>query len=377
MKVITAIHQGYELYGSDRTFQQSLRALRDHHPVARLIAILPRPGQLSEALEADGFLVVFQDLWILRKSYGLGLVLRMLALPASLWRAHRTMAASDLVYVNTAVVADYLMAARFHCGKVVAHIHEIPTGFAHRLLQALVRGSRAALFFNSKATADVFASSPGVPRAIIHNGVPGPAGVGPLRLRGDGRLRVLMLGRINDWKGQDLLIEAIHRLPADQRSRVEVRVVGDAFGDQPHRSELQSQINRLGLAEQVLLEGFVADPSSHLEWSDVVVVPSRKPEPFGLVAIEAMAWGRPVVAAAHGGLTEIVEPGRTGRLFTPNNPDELSAALLDLIDQPEGLVELGAGGRRVFEARFTDEAFMRNFTAALDVVAGQRETSRG
>jgi len=61
--------------------------------------------------------------------------------------------------------------------------------------------------------------------------------------------------------------------------------------------------------------------------SDLVVVPSREPEPFGRVAIEAMSFGVPVIAANHGGLSEIVEDGRSGYLFEPNSADSLAQAL--------------------------------------------------
>lgn len=365
MKVIHAIHQGHELYGSDRTFLQSLRALRSEYPSAQLTAILPREGPLSSALKAEGFNVKFYKLWILRKSYGFGIFLRLLELPQALFHAYRILSKSDLVYINTAVVADYLLVARLDSKKVVAHIHEIPTGLARRVLAQLVRSSHAALLFNSRATSSAFPSAPDRFRTVVHNGVPGPAQAEPPRFAAGDRLRVLMLGRINDWKGQDLLVEALHLIPPDVRTNMDVRVVGDAFGDQPHRVDLEAQIVRLGLADQIALEGFVADPTPHLVWADVVVVPSRKPEPFGLVAIEAMAHARPVLAAAHGGLMEIVEHGRTGLLFEPNNVKALSTALMSLVSDPLRCAEMGAAGRKTFEARFTDKAFERNFTAAL------------
>lgn len=371
MKSIHAVHQGYELYGSDRSFIQCLEVLRDLYPEAALKVMLPQPGPLSERLTVAGFAVEIHDLWILRKSYGIGLIGRLFVLPITLWRAHRTFQASDLVYINTAVVADYLLMARLHRRKAVAHIREIPTGLAHRVVSSLVRWSRATLLFNSQATAEAFPSAPSVRRAVVYNGFEGPERAEPPVDRKDGRIRLLMLGRINDWKGQDLLVEAISRLPDTRRHAVEVRVVGDAFEGQPYRRDLEARIRDLNLEEQVMVEGFVDDPSSLLRWADVVVIPSRKPEPFGRVAIEGMAWARPVVAARHGGLVEIVEDRQTGLLFAANDPDDLADCLSRLIAAPAEIQRLGEQGRTRYEGHFTQAALTSSLRRALGVSQAQ------
>ncbi|GLK49323.1 glycosyl transferase family 1 [Brevundimonas intermedia] len=372
MKTIYAVHQGYELYGSDRSFIQCLEVLRANYPEADLQVLLPQEGPLSEMLTRQGFNFEIRDLWILRKSYGLGLIGRVLIMPAALWRAHKVFKAADLVYINTAVVADYLLMARLHRRKAVAHIREIPTGLAHRVVSALVRWSRATLFFNSQATADAFESAPGVQRAVIYNGFEGPAHAAPPQDRGDGKLRLLMLGRINDWKGQDLLVEAVSLLSEAQRRAVEIKVVGDAFEGQPYRRQLEAQIAASGLGDQVSIEGFVDDPSTLLQWSDVVVVPSRKPEPFGRVAIEGMAWARPVIAARHGGLVEIIEDERTGLLFAPNDPHSLSSAISKLIGDPDEIRRLALQGWQRYLDRFTQDAMATSVVQSLPRVDASR-----
>jgi glycosyltransferase involved in cell wall biosynthesis len=263
------------------------------------------------------------------------------------------------------VVTDYLLIARFHPRKAIAHIREIPTGLANRIIGGLVKWSHAALFFNSKATAEAFSAAPGVPTAVVYNGFEGPAHAEPPKPREDGELRLLILGRINSWKGQDLLVEAVSLLPEAQRRAVKVKVVGDAFEGQPYRRDLETRIAELGLGDHVSIEGFVDDPTPLLQWSDAVVIPSRKPEPFGRVAIEGMAWARPVIAARHGGLVEIVEDGQDGVLFEPNNAADLRDAIMRFAGSPEVVASYGVSARKRFEALFTSEALMRSFCDAM------------
>ena len=79
--------------------------------------------------------------------------------------------------------------------------------------------------------------------------------------------------------------------------------------------------------------------------ASVVVVPSIFPEPFGLVAAEAMSVGTPVVASAVGGLPEVLDHGRAGVLVAPGDPDGLRAAVAELLDDPGRRVALGSRGR--------------------------------
>src|SRR3989339_291350 len=78
---------------------------------------------------------------------------------------------------------------------------------------------------------------------------------------------------------------------------------------------------------------------------DLAVVPSTEPESFGMVAIEAMAAGRPVIAAAHGGILDIVEPGITGLLVKPKDEGALADAMERLLGDTELCVKMGQAGQ--------------------------------
>jgi glycosyltransferase involved in cell wall biosynthesis len=144
----------------------------------------------------------------------------------------------------------------------------------------------------------------------------------------DGVPVVMLPGRLTRWKGQILLIEAMARLGRDD---VRCLIVGDDQGRAGYRRELEALIAERRLGSVVHLVGPCADMPAALMLADAVVSASTDPEAFGRVMVEAQAMGRPVVAADHGASRELVVPGETGWLVTPNDPDALAAALREAL----------------------------------------------
>lgn len=118
------------------------------------------------------------------------------------------------------------------------------------------------------------------------------------------------------------------------------------------RDALAAQIAALGLEDSVTLLGFRADAPALIAAADVFVLPSLA-EPFGLVLLEAMALGRPVVATRVGGPLEIVVDGETGFLVPPSSPEALADALQALLADPALARRLGENGRVRYEGQFT------------------------
>jgi glycosyltransferase involved in cell wall biosynthesis len=223
--------------------------------------------------------------------------------------------------------------------------------------------------FNSQATERGLKLGFWQRKAVLWNGVAGPGQL-PARAAHD-RLHLLLIGRFNAWKGQLLLLQAIARLPGHLRDRVRVRLVGGVFGGQSHFADrLASMIAEEKLTEVAEIRPFAADPSPHYAWADAVVVPSTKPEPFGLVAIEAMAWGCSVIAANHGGLAEIVVDGVTGSLVRPGSADALASAIARYLENPGLAAEEGVRGRERFEARFEESHYKAGIVQIIAAVAG-------
>jgi len=354
---ILFVHQGYELYGSDRTLIQSVHAAAARWPQARITVLLPREGDLRTALLKIVSDVRVVDLAVLRKSNLKSIKLRDVgAFIGRICEARKMMRAYDVTYINTVMVMDYMFAAALARRPRIVHVHEIPTGTAAVFFSILLSLSRAFLIFNSHATEQCFTLPFWQRRAVVWNGVEAPAEMPPRA--SDSRLHVLLIGRFNSWKGQQILLRAIAQLPHDLRDRVTVRLVGSVFGSQSHFAETLARIvAEEGLSETAEMCPFAPDPSEHYAWADVIVVPSTKPEPFGLVAIEAMAAGRCVIAANHGGLSEIVVNGVTGSLVAPGSPRELAVTIQKYIEDSPRLVAEGEAGRRRFLSDFEESHY--------------------
>lgn len=163
------------------------------------------------------------------------------------------------------------------------------------------------------------------------------------------------LGRLEPEKGFDVLLDAVAQLPP------EVRLVLGGSGLE--QEALAAQVDALGLQHRVTLTGFVADVPAFLGQTGIFVLPSRS-EGLGLVLLEAMAAGRPVVASRVGGIPEVVLDGETGLLVPPEDPGALADAIRRLLEDPSLAQRLGEAGRRRVEAVFSAER-MAEQTAAL------------
>lgn len=156
--------------------------------------------------------------------------------------------------------------------------------------------------------------------------------------------RLLVVGRLVERKGIGNVIEALASLPG-----VELVIAGgpskDALGADPEVNRLRSLARAHAVAARVRFVGGVdrSEVPRLIRSADVVVaVPWY--EPFGIVPLEAMACGRPVVGSAVGGLLDTVVPGETGELVPPRRPDLLAAALRNLLADPARRRAYGRAG---------------------------------
>jgi glycosyltransferase involved in cell wall biosynthesis len=149
----------------------------------------------------------------------------------------------------------------------------------------------------------------------------------------DEALTVGYVGRIDTWKGIDVLLDSVPLLRAHLAAKaIEIVVAGGAVGDKEAYGErLRSQAEQLGVLWLGPLPGPVA--ADLIADLDCLVLPSTEPEPWGLVLVEALACGTPVVATDAGGAREILAglPPEGGRLVPPRDPAGLAAAVAELL----------------------------------------------
>jgi glycosyltransferase involved in cell wall biosynthesis len=203
-----------------------------------------------------------------------------------------------------------------------------------------------------------------------------PAGVDTERFCPDGpaegkngRARILTAGRLVERKGYDTAIGAMQRVPG-----AELVIAGgpgaDGLTGDPEYRRLLHIAERNGVADRIRFLGSVDHERmpSLIRSADVVAcVPWY--EPFGIVPLEAMACGVPVVASAVGGFLDTVVDGATGRHVPPRRPDRLAAALRDLLDDPFRRDGFGIAGLDRVRSRYTWERIANDMLALYaDVV---------
>lgn len=171
-----------------------------------------------------------------------------------------------------------------------------------------------------------------------------PAFVSPARIEAlraawgivpdDGRVKIVLAGRLTRWKGQRMIVEAAAKLKARGEEGFLLILAGDDQGRADYRAELEAAIAAGGLCDHVRITGHCDDmPAAYLV-ADMAIAPSLDPEAFGRTAVEPQAMGRPVLASNHGAATETVEAGRTGWLVAPGDAEAWSHALAAAIALP-------------------------------------------
>lgn len=172
------------------------------------------------------------------------------------------------------------------------------------------------------------------------------------------------VGNVLEVKGYDILLKALAEVTRQEGSS-ELIIVGR--DDSHYARELYGLAKQLHLDKRVHWLGFQEDVRPFLAMMDVMVLASRA-EALGVALLEAMAMGRPVVAARVGGIPEAVEDGRTGILVPPEDPSALAEACLHLLRHPDQRVRMGEAGRKRVEEQFSLDRTMAALHQVYDRV---------
>jgi glycosyltransferase involved in cell wall biosynthesis len=344
-QAILFIHHGNDMYGADIGLLHSLKSL-DHekyHPIVILPSDMPT-GMLSLELDRLGIEYHIVPLGILRRKYLsareiIPLVIEFLRGVAYVRSTARGRGVA-LVYVNTIVTVSGAIGGKLSGVPVLWHIHEIlslPSPLRWVLSKMLGLCADRIVCISKAVRDNLLKEAPRLAKksVVVYNAVSVAAsdGIGKavgfreeLGVPRDAPL-VGMVGRISHWKGQEILIEAAAQV-LQNHPDVHFVAVGSYFADESHYlKKLESLINSLGLRSRFHLSGYRSNVTDVYRSLDIFVLPSRKPEPFGLVTVEAMMQGRAVIATNHGGTCELIRDGVSGMLVPPSQPQALATTI--------------------------------------------------
>ena len=387
MRKVWIFHSSDELYGSDRVLLQIVQALDPREWEVRVIlpADLPHQSGLSQKLRELHVPVQSRPLAVLRRRYQnlpgllkLGWLL-LRSVPTLAWEMRRHQL--NLVYTNTGVVLSGAVAAKLARTRHIWGLKEyLPPGHLKAIL------ARLYYLFSWRITVTSQAVSRNLshiyPKCaakvkIIFNSVdtayfkPNPAAHEQTRAElglDEDFLVCGMLGRVTQSKGPEVFIKAAQLLNRNFPLARFLIVGGPVPGSEAYLADLRKLVQEAGLGETVRFINFQSDIIPMLNALDIVVMPSLRPEGFGLTLVEAMAAGCPVVAANHGGPLEIVQSGVTGLLYNPPaDAQALADCLAQLLADPKLREQMGQRGRaRVLEyfSRETEAAAYRQLFSA-------------
>ncbi len=176
-----------------------------------------------------------------------------------------------------------------------------------------------------------------------------------------------VIGRLDPQKNQAILLRAAAQL-IHEGLPLKILIVGANTLDNSsdYQRELEELCDELQITDSVYFRPFMQDPSAAFAALDIFVMTSEK-ETYGMVTIEAMAAGLPVIATRSGGTPELVDDGQTGILFEPHSDDQLRGALRTLASNPGLRQRLGTAGRQKAQARFSHLQQVTGMLNALEV----------
>ncbi|NUO09140.1 MAG: glycosyltransferase family 4 protein [Candidatus Brocadia sp.] len=381
---ILFVHQSAEMYGSDKVLLSLIEGLDKQF--FNPIVILPRDGPLLVALQKLNVTIYVIPLVIIsRVTYS---IKGMVCLPLEIYRSMRALNLAlkgvkvDIVHSNTVAVLSGALWAKW--GKIphIWHVHEmiVHPNLVRRLFPLLLKTLANRVVCNSTATQQLllnFQPNLAVKSIVIKNCLEriepmDQKAVFTLRNQlniGASDVLVALVGRINRWKGQGLLVDAASILWEKGIRNIHYLIVGSPPDGREHfKNNLLAKVSVSPAKAKITVMDFREDIYNIWDASDIAVVPSTEPEPFGMVALEAMAAGKPVIAAAHGGIKEIIVDGETGLYFAPSSAEDLANKVEDLSKQPYKREQMGSKGMERLKSFFNHENYVLEFSRFYEKV---------
>ena len=369
MKDIIFIAHSPDFYGADKVLYQVIEATRGKHNVH---VLLPGEGEMSRRLKAlpdvQLYFLSLPRFSLAARDIAANLVIFIPFLLTFKKLLNRIKPA--LIYGNTIRSALPVVIARKLGYATLVHYHECNvTGMTGQLLAKLVNVAadrnifvcRFALESYTIFSPDVMSKS-----IVIHNGINQPAvgskDVEPEAFRG-GEPKLLSVAQLATHKR---IIDLIEAMPAICSVYPRARLV--VLGEGEMRQALENRIKELKLEECVLLPGYLNDITSLVSATDIFLAPFEK-EACNMAVIEAMAAGKPVVAADGGGMPELVSEGETGYLYPSGDIPQLLERVMQLTDSAALRQQLGEAATRRVARKFNLPTQMKLILLEIEAIA--------
>jgi glycosyltransferase involved in cell wall biosynthesis len=227
----------------------------------------------------------------------------------------------------------------------------------------------------SRGAAGFIVGSQAMRQELIQSGIPGQkisvlapipksiADIKPVPL--SQAQEILYVGQVIRGKGVDLLVKAFKKM----KLHAKLTIVGSGN----HLDECMALSEQLGIADRVTFRGWVnhTELNQYYEAAQIVAVPSRWPEPFGMVGVEAMARGRPVVAFNTGGIGDWLQDGVTGLLCEPGDTQAMANQMQRLLIDDNERIAMSQQARQRVVAEFTHEGFINGICEEVRRVSSE------
>lgn len=369
------LHPSDELYGSDRCLIETVRSLPvGSVPIVLLPRDLPYQGRLAGKLQQFGTDVRYVDYAVLRRrSLTPGRIPSLVSTFVSGYREVVRIARQeqiDLVFTSTLAIPFGGWLARQLSVPHIWHVHEHigdEPGIYQLAIRRLLRSVPSQIIANSHSVARALA---GIDRRlrnriqVVPNGIDTaafartehPVSATPV---------IGVIGRLSPRKGTSEAIRAAALLKA-HGYQFRLCLTGGPPVDEPWLLDrYRNQAHDCGLDDFVEFQGERTDPAASYTELDILLLPSQRPEPFGLVVIEAMAAGLPVLATLNGGGSdEIMEHGVSG-LYCGQHPRDIARSLERLLDDDELRSQLGDYARTEVIKHYNIERYRQDMRSII------------
>lgn len=375
-KKILMLHQGSELYGSDKVFINTVNILKNYFEV---LVILNNNGPLLQYLKLQKENILILDLAVLRRrNFNLKfLPLWLINFIKAIYKIYKLIKNQkvNIVYSNTSAVIVGAFAAFLAKVPHIWHIHEIVENpkfvkkfysfiiprFSHKIIVVSHAVKKHILNQNNKYSNRFFVVHNGFDWSIFQN----QSSEKKIEVE-KGKIVIGYFGRIHFWKGQDVLIDALYLLQKNITEFIAV-LVGDVFpGYEFILEDMKKKVDAFHLREKVKFLGFRNDVPYLMSLCDIIVVPSKLPDPFPTTVLEAMVSGKAVVASNIGGIPEIIQDGINGVLFQPNKADDLASKIYYLITHKKIRISLGINAKKYVLLNFSLVNYKENLLKVLN-----------